>query len=222
MTNIFRKAHGTCEVHGKKSYPSKDLAKKAVQEMHDPGMREYRCDDNDGYWHIGHLPPAVRNGDTTIAEFRDSGPGRLTFKPSPVNLKPLNGKAHAPVTLADNSIESLLAAAEASGNDVARNMAAQIRKLLVELIDEIRVGEKKRQLEELVAERQRLLDEAMRQLQELHAPAAPEPVGQAERNYSGQSDIRTWARENGFEVKSIGAIPQRVREAYAQAHGGAA
>lgn len=36
----------------------------------DPGMREYRCDDNDGYWHIGHLPPAVRNGDTTIAEFR--------------------------------------------------------------------------------------------------------------------------------------------------------
>jgi len=34
----------------------------------------------------------------------------------------------------------------------------------------------------------------------------------------GSSEIREWARANGFEVRDRGAIPGRVRSAYALAH----
>jgi hypothetical protein len=34
----------------------------------------------------------------------------------------------------------------------------------------------------------------------------------------GSSEIREWARAHGFEVRDRGAIPGRVRSAYALAH----
>lgn len=39
--------------------------------MNSPGMREYRCTIHDGCWHIGHMPPPVRRGELTAAEWFD-------------------------------------------------------------------------------------------------------------------------------------------------------
>lgn len=228
MTNVFQKAAKTCNVHGKKSYTSRDLAKQASREMHDPGMREYRCDVEDGYWHIGHLPEPVRNGQVTADEHYgrvppSPPPGPLTFRPGPENIKPLNGPKPA---IADNSIESLLAAAESSGVDEAVKLAGQIRVLLVQLIDEIRIGQQERSLVARIAELEAQRDRAVAELRDLRGE--PEPVvvpsvRSVADNFppsGNQAEIRAWARENGFEVKGHGAIAVRVREAYEQAHGG--
>lgn len=54
-----------CETCGKRLYRSRGRAKTAIRNMHDPGMREYRCELLNG-WHIGHLPAAVIAGERTI------------------------------------------------------------------------------------------------------------------------------------------------------------
>jgi len=38
------------------------------------------------------------------------------------------------------------------------------------------------------------------------------------RSSSDASKIRTWARENGFEVSDRGRVPAEVKEAYEKAH----
>jgi hypothetical protein len=48
------------------------------------------------------------------------------------------------------------------------------------------------------------------------APSRPRSGSGASR--SGASDIRTWARENGFSVSERGRIPVEVRTAYEEAH----
>lgn len=227
MTNVFQKAAKTCDVHGKKSYTTRDLAKQASREMHDPGMREYRCDAEPDYWHIGHLPEKVRNGKVTADEHYgrvpSPPPGPLTFRPGPENIKPLNGSRPA---IADNSIESLLAAAESSGVDEAVKLAAQIRVLLVQLIDEIRIGQQERALVARIAELEAQRDKAIADLRDLRGDIEPEPVPSVRSvadNFppsGNQAAIRAWARENGFDVKGFGAISVRVRDAYEQAHGG--
>jgi hypothetical protein len=52
----------TCPTHGKRSFWSKKMAKKAMANAHpdDSAMRAYRCDVIDGAWHYGHLPKIVR------------------------------------------------------------------------------------------------------------------------------------------------------------------
>lgn len=61
--------HSTvCTSHGKRLYGSRDTAKQAIRRQHSKGMRAYRCELVAGYWHIGHLPPAVRDGRKTAAE----------------------------------------------------------------------------------------------------------------------------------------------------------
>lgn len=57
-----------CEIHGKRSYPSRRLAKAAARDMRTPGLREYPCAVTPGYWHFGHLPQATVVGIKTAAE----------------------------------------------------------------------------------------------------------------------------------------------------------
>lgn len=61
---------GVCPSCGKRSYPSKADAKKAVRQLHKKHgghLSVYRCGTA---WHFGHLPAAVRAGDATRDEIR--------------------------------------------------------------------------------------------------------------------------------------------------------
>lgn len=56
---------GRCPACGKRRYPSRTDARKAIRRAH-PGerMQAYRCE---GFWHIGHLPHGVRRGEARAA-----------------------------------------------------------------------------------------------------------------------------------------------------------
>lgn len=63
---------GTCPEHrGKRLYRSKSLARAFLRLMggYGRGMRPYRCEHRDGYWHVGHLQVEVRRGEMTHAEY---------------------------------------------------------------------------------------------------------------------------------------------------------
>lgn len=103
-----RRSH-LCLVHDKKCYATRKQAKRAIRAMHDSGMREYRCEANRAFWHVGHLPLAVRRGAATRGEHYGHAvvgnggrpvsatanippagvPAALMFKPSPLDIKPL-------------------------------------------------------------------------------------------------------------------------------------
>jgi hypothetical protein len=59
----------TCQRHGKVAYRSRREARGASRRHHDSGLREYRCTAFRGCWHIGHMPPMVKRGELTIAEW---------------------------------------------------------------------------------------------------------------------------------------------------------
>ena len=50
----------------------------------------------------------------------------------------------------------------------------------------------------------------------LGAPSRPRRSSSASRG--GSSDVRTWARDNGFSISERGRIPVEVRTAYEEAH----
>jgi len=50
---------GECPTCGKLRYPTRKVAKAVARRLSHRGTNEYRCGD---YWHIGHLPTAVRRG----------------------------------------------------------------------------------------------------------------------------------------------------------------
>ena len=55
---------GRCQTTGKRVFLSRSDAKNAARRAMSNGegrMRPYACDC--GYWHIGHLPKAVKAGD---------------------------------------------------------------------------------------------------------------------------------------------------------------
>lgn len=64
--NTGAKAYiGTCRTCGKRCYPTKADAKKAIRQLpHKKGGRlsVYPCGP---YWHFGHLPKQIRTGDAT-------------------------------------------------------------------------------------------------------------------------------------------------------------
>lgn len=55
---------GRCEPCGKVTYLSRKAAKTAAKRANpaDPGTA-YRCPANGQHWHVGHLPPSIKNGD---------------------------------------------------------------------------------------------------------------------------------------------------------------
>ncbi|MEU5668979.1 hypothetical protein ABZ749_01150 [Micromonospora sp. NPDC047753] len=60
---------GYCDTHEKRLYSSRKQAKQTIRNHRDRGgMREYRCDLVDGFWHIGHLPLAAVEGRKTARQ----------------------------------------------------------------------------------------------------------------------------------------------------------
>jgi len=53
-----------CETHRKLMYPSRKGARK-VARLHPDHKVAYECSVQDGYYHVGHLPPAVVEGRIT-------------------------------------------------------------------------------------------------------------------------------------------------------------
>ncbi len=63
----------SCAVHRKRLYASRARARKAARHAHGEHLREYRCDQQDDMWHIGHLPADVRQGRRTARQIYDTG-----------------------------------------------------------------------------------------------------------------------------------------------------
>lgn len=59
---------GTCESCWKRSYVTRKDAKATIRHVNDPAMRAYRCPAGSGYFHIGHIPQAVRDGRMTVGQ----------------------------------------------------------------------------------------------------------------------------------------------------------
>lgn len=60
-------AGGVCATCGKRRYLTKGSAKRAIRGFRgrEGRMNAYRCGD---FWHIGHMPEALRHGDITRDE----------------------------------------------------------------------------------------------------------------------------------------------------------
>lgn len=61
----------SCERHHKLTYANRADARRACRQHHDSGLREYPCTLFRGCWHIGHIPPMVKRGELTMAEWFD-------------------------------------------------------------------------------------------------------------------------------------------------------
>lgn len=62
----------TCPVCGKRSFPTKHMARRVRRQMRDRrGLSVYECAF--GGWHVGHLPWAVRRGEVTRGEIYEEG-----------------------------------------------------------------------------------------------------------------------------------------------------
>ena len=59
-----------CPVHSKFVFARRRLARAAIRQLCDHGMREYRCNELYHGWHIGHLPRDVVAGARTIDQPR--------------------------------------------------------------------------------------------------------------------------------------------------------
>lgn len=57
---------GRCALCDKAMFPSRKAARAAISRIPSRNsgakMNAYRCKENENYWHIGHLPTAVRRG----------------------------------------------------------------------------------------------------------------------------------------------------------------
>lgn len=63
-SNSFVSHLAWCPVHEKKAFTRK-AARAAIRQMHESGLREYRCTYLTDLWHVGHLAPEVRQGRIT-------------------------------------------------------------------------------------------------------------------------------------------------------------
>ena len=54
----------TCEC-GKRGYPNRGAAKKALRRAHPDGnrMHAYQCDVDSALWHVGHTPEPIKRGE---------------------------------------------------------------------------------------------------------------------------------------------------------------
>lgn len=54
--------------HGKRLYETRKIARDRIRHIPGEQLRAYRCSDVEGYWHIGHLPDAVKKGEITARQ----------------------------------------------------------------------------------------------------------------------------------------------------------
>jgi len=70
MTGVDRHVRGhigSCPATGKRAYLTRRAAKRAIRDL-DSSMHPYPC-DHCGFWHMGHLPKAVRSGRLTRSDY---------------------------------------------------------------------------------------------------------------------------------------------------------
>lgn len=57
---------GRCEPCGKYTYLSRKSAKAQARSAHpDEPLSAYQCPQNPEHWHVGHLPPSIKDGRRT-------------------------------------------------------------------------------------------------------------------------------------------------------------
>ncbi|MFF9090445.1 histone-like nucleoid-structuring protein Lsr2 [Streptomyces sp. NPDC014991] len=130
----------------------------------------------------------------------------------------------------DDSVEQLLAWAEAHPTAGIRNKAARVRGDLSELTARRAADDAQREAEERVAKLTAELEKAKEDLRAAKAgthsapaaaTAAPTPIRPgigSGRSREELARIRTWARANGHQVADAGMIRKVVLEAYDAAH----
>jgi uncharacterized small protein (DUF1192 family) len=130
----------------------------------------------------------------------------------------------------DDSVEQLLAWAEAHPTAGIRNKAARVRGDLSELTARRATDDAQREAEERVAKLTAELEKAKEDLRAAKAgthsapaaaTAAPTPIRPgigSGRSREELARIRTWARANGHQVADAGMIRKSVLEAYDAAH----
>jgi hypothetical protein len=130
----------------------------------------------------------------------------------------------------DDSVEQLLAWAEAHPTAGIRNKAARVRGDLSELTARRAADNAQREAEERVAKLTAELEKAKEDLRAAKAgthsapaaaTAAPTPIRPgigSGRSREELAQIRTWARANGHQVADAGMIRKAVLEAYDAAH----
>ncbi|MDX3170585.1 hypothetical protein PV736_34880 [Streptomyces scabiei] len=130
----------------------------------------------------------------------------------------------------DDSVEQLLAWAEAHPTAGIRNKAARVRGDLSELTARRAADDAQREAEERVAKLTAELEKAKEDLRAAKAgthsapaaaTAAPTPIRPgigSGRSREELARIRTWARANGHQVADAGMIRKSVLEAYDAAH----
>lgn len=232
-----------CAKHDKFLYSSRAKARAAIRMHHEPGMREYRCDIQPDHWHVGHLPKPVRRGKTTVSAYyqpqlspseeqdmttqdvvwtSENGRGPLTRQVTPLDIRPLNGKA------SDKPIDVLLAEAEASDDPRIREMAKAIRAQVAQLRTDLKVSQAERELMAKIENMRAELDDAMRKLQELRGAHAAPPTNvtpafhaAARAAATNQRAIRQWCADQDPPVPCTarGSIPAEARAIYNAAHG---
>ncbi|MGW1007717.1 Lsr2 family DNA-binding protein [Streptomyces sp. NPDC002520] len=137
----------------------------------------------------------------------------------------------APATpTVDDSVEQLLAWAEAHPTAGIRNKAARVRADVAELTARRAADDAQREAEERVAKLTAELEKAKEDLRAVKAgthttpaaaTAAPTPIRPgigSGRTREELAAIRTWARANGHQVADAGMIRKAVIEAYDAAH----
>nr|WP_168723229.1 histone-like nucleoid-structuring protein Lsr2 [Streptomyces sp. SAT1]ANO42822.1 hypothetical protein A8713_036895 [Streptomyces sp. SAT1] len=132
---------------------------------------------------------------------------------------------------ADDSVERLLAWAEAHPTAGIRNKAARVRGDLSELTTRRAADDAQREAEERVAKLTAELEQAKENLRAAKAgthttpaaaTAAPphiRPGIGSGRTRDELAAIRTWARANGYQVADRGTPAKKVLDAYNAAHG---
>ncbi|MFE9360321.1 histone-like nucleoid-structuring protein Lsr2 [Streptomyces olivaceoviridis] len=141
---------------------------------------------------------------------------------------PAATNANAPADPAvDDSVEQLLAWAEAHPTAGIRNKAARVRGDLAELTARRAADDAQREAEERVARLTAELEKAKEDLRAVRAGTHPAPATAPTPIRSGLGSgrtreelaaIRTWARANGHQVADAGMIRKAVLEAYDAAH----
>ncbi len=139
-------------------------------------------------------------------------------------------EADATEETAADSVEQLLAWAEAHPAASIRNKAARVRGDLSELTARRATEDAQREAEERVAKLKAELEKAQEDLRAVKAgthptpataTAAPTPIRSglgSGRTREELARIRAWARENGHPVADAGMIRKSVLEAYDAAH----
>nr|WP_024126095.1 histone-like nucleoid-structuring protein Lsr2 [Streptomyces sp. FR1]AHE38713.1 Hypothetical protein pFRL2_38c [Streptomyces sp. FR1] len=136
-----------------------------------------------------------------------------------------------------DSVEQLLAWAEAHETASIRNKAARVRTDLTDLTTRRAADDAQRAAEERVTRLKAELAKAQEELRAVKAGALPatatadEPTATATeeptpirsglgsgRTKEELADIRTWARANGYKVADAGIVAKKILDAYDAAH----